>query len=133
VPNIEIRFTVSDLYDDAQDYTVSVDLTDDQFGALTTNEVVGQWGDDDDTAWYFDIDGRIEEFHDPFTADDVTRLADAILRLPTRHKITHTEAVDLIAYCLGAPEWSVSFLEDIRDIIDRTDRSVVKGASWAKH
>lgn len=44
-----------------------------------------------------------------------------------------TDALDLIHFCLSAPDWSVSFLEDIAAIVKRTGRVEVKGATWAKH
>ena len=136
MPTIEINFYVSVLFDNVDDYTVSVDLTDEQFEILKNEYVVLQQpGEDDAPEWSFDLDRIGEDMaNEPFNADDIVTLADALLRLSKLGQaITHTEAVDLIAYCLGAPEWSPSFLEDIRDIINRTDRSTVKGATWDRH
>lgn len=120
-----------DLGDNADTFTC--DLTDEQLAILLSEHAL--FPDDEPDTYTFDED-RIGENWDSeeFDATELLALADALLRYP-RHSgdLTDTEALDMIAYCLSTPEWSVSFLEDIADIVWRTTHSTVKGAYWSKH
>jgi hypothetical protein len=86
----------------------------------------------------FQIDSDLlDEWSDqnpPLDADDVALLPRWMPLLRKTGPLSDAEALDLINYALSAPSWSVSFLEDIAEIIrDRTDRKEIRGATWASH
>lgn len=83
------------------------------------------------------ISTEIVDEWDPreFSIADLDRLAsfERMFNDSKGRRLTDTEACELINFALSAPEWSVSFLEDICEIIRRTGRSEVKGATWDRH
>lgn len=86
----------------------------------------------------FSIDSELldawAESNPPLDAEDVSLLPRWIPLLRKTGPLTDTEALDLINYALSAPSWSVSFLEDIAEIIrERTDRHEIRGAIWGSH
>lgn len=113
--------------------TFACDLDDEQLAILLSETAL--FRDADADTYTFDEDRIGEDWcSGEFDATDLANLADALLRFP-RHgnDLTDAEALDMIAYCLSAPDWSASFLEDIADIVWRTTHSTVKGAYWSKH
>lgn len=70
-----------------------------------------------------------------FTLADLNTLwaLEPLLHRPTSHQLDDYSALELINYALSAPEWSVSFLEDIADIVRRTGRTEIRGATWDRH
>jgi len=65
--------------------------------------------------------------------DELEKVVAIEKRSGARGPLSDEDAVTLINYMLSAPEWSVSYLEDISEIIERTGRSPVTGAYWASH
>lgn len=133
--NVTITIDYSIHFDDVPDARVTVDLTDRQIAALVTDGAIRLDRERNDDTYWFDTD-RIGEDWDPdgFGAEEITDLANLLVKLPVQHDTyTDAEALDLIALCLSAPEWSSSFLEDIAGIVDRTSHSRVTGAYWDKH
>jgi hypothetical protein len=114
--------------------TFVCELTDEQLKVLVDTYALRHYDENAPGTYTFDED-RIGEWEPgEFGAADLIALADALLRLPNhRDDLTDSEALALIAYCLSAPDWSVSFLEDIADIVWSTSHSSVKGATWNRH
>jgi hypothetical protein len=87
------------------------------------------------------VDEEVQAGHDGvLTVIDLTKLAAFETGVCCKGgDLTDEEAMDLLHYMLSAPEWSVSYLEDARAIIARTNgrwgsrKDDVKGAQWASH
>jgi hypothetical protein len=132
--NITVTVDFDTAFDGEQHAEFTCELSDEQFAMLQSEGVIYP-DDDEPNTFAFDEDRLGEDADaDSIGADELVRLADLLLRFP-RHKghLTDSEALDMIAYCLSAPSWSVSFLEDIHDIVNRTDHHTVKGGYWAAH
>lgn len=130
MPTIQLHLTEDD---DAE----TVEFSAEQFDALRANDVLTRDGDairtTPDNEWWVDEDCQPDE-DERLTSYDIRVLADVLVRLPKGNgPLSDREALDLINYCLSAPEWSVSFLEDIAAIVARTPRAPVPGAQWASH
>lgn len=70
----------------------------------------------------------------PLTAKDVRDLHQWLPLLAKPYaKLTDTEIVNLFNYALSSPEWSVSLLEDLNDILRKAGRKEIRGATWARH
>lgn len=48
-------------------------------------------------------------------------------------KLSDWETLELLNFALSIPEWPVSLLEDIAEIVRRTGRKEIPGATWAAH